>query len=64
MSYNDTPHYERETFLKNRLDALLKPIVGRLSGTNAPGIKLNDNPLGAYLSHTDQILYFLCYDNF
>lgn len=42
MSYDDTPFYERETFLKNRLDALLKPIVGKLSGKNAPQIKLND----------------------
>jgi hypothetical protein len=42
MSYDDTPHYEREIFLKNRLDVLLKPIVGKLSGKNAPQIKLND----------------------
>jgi len=36
MSYDDAPRYERETFLKNRLGALLKPIVGKLSGINAP----------------------------
>ena len=35
MSYDDTPHYEAETFLKNHLDALLKPIVCRLSGRHA-----------------------------
>jgi len=42
MSYNDTPHYRAETFLKNRLDALLKPIVGRLYGRNAPGYLSDD----------------------
>jgi hypothetical protein len=42
MSYDDTLHYVREIFLKNRLDVLLKPIVGKLSGKNAPQIKLND----------------------
>ena len=42
MSYDDTPYYEREIFLKNRLDVLFKPIVGKLSGKNAPQIKLND----------------------
>jgi hypothetical protein len=42
MSYDDTPHYEREIFLKTRLDVLLKPIVGKLSGKNAPQIKLNN----------------------
>ena len=43
MSYDDTPYYEREIFLKNRLDVLFKPIVGKLSGKNAPQIKLNDS---------------------
>jgi hypothetical protein len=29
-------YYEREIFLKNRLNAILKPIVGKLSERNAP----------------------------
>jgi len=36
MSYDDTPHDERENFLKSRLDVLLKPAIGILSGKNAP----------------------------
>jgi hypothetical protein len=46
MSYDDKPHYERENFLKNHLGVLLKPIVGKLSGKNAPQIKLNDTVRG------------------
>jgi hypothetical protein len=42
MSYDDTPHYERENFLKSRLDVLLKPAVGILSGKNAPSYLRND----------------------
>jgi hypothetical protein len=42
MSYDATPFYERENFLKNRLDALLKPPVGILSERNAPGYLRND----------------------
>ncbi len=34
---------EAETFIKNRLDAFLKPNVGTLSGRNAPLIKTNDS---------------------
>jgi hypothetical protein len=36
MSYDDMPHYERETFLKNHLEALLKAVIGILFGRNAP----------------------------
>ena len=36
MSYDDTPPYERENFLKSRLEVLLKLAVGILSGINAP----------------------------
>jgi hypothetical protein len=39
MSYDDRPHDERENFLKNHLGVLLKPIVGKLSGKNAPQIR-------------------------
>jgi hypothetical protein len=42
MSYDDTPHYARETFLKNQLGELLKPIVGILSERNAPSYLRND----------------------
>ena len=42
MSYNVSAFYVAETFIKNRLDALLKPIVRNLSGGNAPLIKSND----------------------
>jgi hypothetical protein len=35
-------HYVAEIFIKNRLDALLKPIVGINHGRNAPLIKAND----------------------
>ncbi len=43
MSYDDRPLYERETFLKNRLEALLKPVMGILSGRNAPGFLGKDS---------------------
>lgn len=42
MSYNDLAFYVAETFLKNRLVALFKPIVGKLSDRNAPLIKSDD----------------------
>ena len=42
MSYDDTPPYEAGTFPKNRLDALLKPIVGILSDRNAPSYLRDD----------------------
>ena len=42
MSYDDTPHDEREKFLKSRLDVLLKAAVGILSGKNAPSYLRND----------------------
>ena len=45
-----TPSYEREIFLKTRLDVLLKPIVGKLSEKNAPQIKLNDIRNGRFWS--------------
>jgi hypothetical protein len=34
---NDMAHYGDRNFIKNRLDALLKPIVGINHGRNAPG---------------------------
>jgi hypothetical protein len=34
--------YERETWLKNSLDALFKPIIGKIYDTNAPGYRRND----------------------
>ncbi len=46
MSQGVTPSYEREIFLKTRLDVLLKLIAGKLSGKNAPQIKLNDSRPG------------------
>ncbi len=45
MSYDDTPYYEKENFLKNRLDVLLKPVMGKLSGKNAPSYRRNDKKL-------------------
>jgi hypothetical protein len=42
MSYDNTPDYERENFLKNRLDALLRLIVGKFYDKNAPGYRRND----------------------
>ncbi len=36
------PIYVRRTWLRNRLEALLKPIIGKFYDTNAPGIRLND----------------------
>ncbi len=42
MSYDDEAHYMAETFIKNRLKAHVKPIVGILSGRNAPGYWTND----------------------
>ena len=36
---------ETEIFIKNHLDALLKPIVGMNHGRNAPLIKANDTGL-------------------
>jgi len=45
MSYDVAPFYGFTIFLKNRLDAPLKPIMGILSERNAPGITLNDIPL-------------------
>jgi hypothetical protein len=42
MSYDVTPFYGFATFSQNRLDALLRLIVGNLSGINAPTITLND----------------------
>jgi hypothetical protein len=43
MSYNVTPHYARELLLKNRLDELLKPLMGKFSERNAPGYLRNDS---------------------
>jgi len=37
MSYKDRAHDVAETFIENRPDALLKPIMGKLFGGNAPG---------------------------
>ena len=45
MNYNDMPHYEAETFIKNRLDTPLKPSLGINPGRNAPLIKSNDTDL-------------------
>jgi hypothetical protein len=45
MSCDNLAHYVAEPFLKNRLDALLKPIVGKLLGRNALLIKSNDTPI-------------------
>jgi hypothetical protein len=42
MSYDVTPFYGFATFSQNRLDALLRLIVGNLSGKNTPRITLND----------------------
>jgi len=39
MNYNDMPHYEAETFIKNRLDTPLKPSLGINPGRNAPLIR-------------------------
>jgi hypothetical protein len=39
MRQDDTPDYEREIFLKNRLDALLRLIVGKFYDKNAPGYR-------------------------
>jgi hypothetical protein len=33
------PRYKREIFLETRLDVLPKPIIGKLSGKDAPHIK-------------------------
>jgi hypothetical protein len=46
MSYNDKACYVAEHCIKNRLEALLKPIVGMLSGRNAPLIVTNDKKAG------------------
>jgi len=43
MNYNDMPHYEAETFIKNRLDTPLKPSLGINPSRNAPLIKSNDS---------------------
>ena len=43
MSYNDMAYYVAEIFIKNRLDALLGPIMGKLSVGNAPLIKAKDS---------------------
>ncbi len=43
MNSDVTPFYAFTTFSKNRLDTLLRLIVGNLSWTNAPGITLNNN---------------------
>jgi hypothetical protein len=48
MSYDDTPHYVREALLKNRLDALLKPVVGILPERNAPSYLRNDTLVCAF----------------
>ena len=39
------PHYAAETFIKNRLDAPLKPIVGTSHGRKWPQFKTNDKRL-------------------
>jgi hypothetical protein len=36
MSYDDKAHYLAETLIKNRLDALLRPIVGINHGRKWP----------------------------
>ena len=36
------PYYERDILPENRLEALLKPTVGRLYDTKAPGYPIND----------------------
>jgi hypothetical protein len=43
MSYKDRAHYVAETFIENRPDALLKPIMGKLFGGNAPGYQTDDS---------------------
>jgi len=42
MSYDVTPFYGFATFPKNRLDALFRPIMGKIYDTNAPGYSRND----------------------
>jgi len=37
-----TPLYEREIWLKKRLGTLLKPIMGKIYDTKAPGYRRND----------------------
>jgi len=37
------PLYEREIWLKKRLGTLLKPIMGKIYDTKAPGYRRNDN---------------------
>jgi hypothetical protein len=39
MSYNVSACYVAQTAMKNRLEALPRPIIGILSGTNVPVIK-------------------------
>jgi transposase len=43
MSYNVSAFYLAQTAMKNRLEALPKPTVGILSGTNAPVIDTGSN---------------------
>ena len=45
MSYKDRVHDVAETFIENRPDALLKPIMGKLFGGNAPGYQTDDKYL-------------------
>jgi hypothetical protein len=39
MRYNASAHYVAETFIKNHLDGLLKPIIGKLPGKNGHDIR-------------------------
>jgi hypothetical protein len=59
MNYNAWAFYVAETSTENRLEALPKPSVGILSGTNAPVIKANDRKYsGAFLHSTSYKLSF------
>ncbi len=50
-------HYEAETFIENRLDAPLKPIVGTNHGRKWPRLRTNDNAREIFaLFHVDDFL--------
>jgi len=59
MSYKDRVHYVAETFIENRPDALLKPIMGKLFGGNAPGYQTDDKYL-LILSFYGDNLWITC----
>ena len=41
-------HYLAETLVENRLDALLKPVVGRLSDRDRPSYQTEDKYPGSF----------------